>query len=335
MKNAEEDMAPAVEPHPRTPDHMTGRGPLHPSETVRDNPWPGFEWAVALDAEGDCRGALHFSRWLATDSRGHRFRGVHVPPDDGLDAIESASKVRGVLASAHAEGIFDELVQTEADLRPSEALTELEPRPSAGLIVSRRADAEGSAIVRLGGMVRRIAEQASTPVAIVPHDLDVLQVSHGPVLLAVDPHATPSAAARFAAGLALSKGLRLLLVNVANVDSLVTVAQNMDAVEAAYTEAERDAHHRLLEWAAENDLTHAWREVVRGNIRFAVQTAAQRYDASVIVCGTRQRHIVQRLLEPSRALQLARYARRPVVLVPTDDEAEVTAPELAPRAVGA
>ncbi len=326
---------PLHEPHPRRTDTASANVPLHPSEVGSTEHWSDFEWAVALDAEGECRGALQFSRWLATNSRGQRFRGVHVPPDDGVDAIASAQRVRAVITSAHADGIFDALIQTDADLPPVDALTELSPRPSAGLILSRRADASGSALIRLGGMVRRIAEQSSTPVAIVPHDLDLMQMSHGPVVLAVDPESTPDAAAGFAAGLARSKGLRLLLVTVAQVEGFAALSSDMDEVMAAYEQAERNTHEKLLRWAADNGVAQAWREVVRGNVRFAIQTVAQRYDASIIVCGTRQRRILERLLEPSRALELARYARRPVILVPADDEAEATAPVAVPAAAGA
>jgi len=283
-----------------------------------------FNWIVALDERGDCRGAIHFSKWLGSSGEQHRFFGVHVPPDGG-DADETEAQTRAVVKSARAESVFRDIVRTEPNTHPSEILTEIDPSVAAGLVVSRRADTDGPSLIRLGGMVRRIAEHTATPVAIVPHDLGPGQMSTGPVLIAIHPRQTPPDAARFARHLAASKGLQPLLVHVAHVDETGLLNASVDALQDAYARSEAEAAHALEQWAVRNGLASAWRVVVRGDVRFAIQTVAQRHDASMIVCGTRQRSIFARLLEPSRALELARYARRPVVLVPRSDDESVSA----------
>ena len=98
-------------------------------------------------------------------------------------------------------------------------------------------------------MVRRLAHQASTPVAIVPHDLEALQMRRGPVLLAVAPEHTPASAAVVARQLAASKRLDLLLVNVARVDDMAAYSGNAEAFREAYDAAEREATAQTIMWA--------------------------------------------------------------------------------------
>ncbi len=292
-------------------------------------PEPGsdarFNWIVALDARGDCRGALELVKWLAERSDRHRFFGVHVPSEDDAAASESEDRARAVVESAQAGELVEVIVRTRTASAPEDILSEVDPDVAAGLVVSRRADAEGASLLRLGGTVRRLAEQTSTPVAIAPHDLERTQISRGPVLVAVDPEHTPSDVGIFSQHLASSKGLDLMLVNVAHVDDAGLLSASVDALHDAYRRAEREAATELERWAIRHGLASSWRTVVRGDVRFAIQTVAQRHDASVIVCGTRQRNIFSRLIEPSRALEIARYARRPVFLVPRarDEDAEV------------
>lgn len=276
-------------------------------------------WVVPLDADGDARAALEFAKWLRGANAAHHFHGVHVPPAGGLGALGTDTRARGHLDEFAAREILDDIERTEPDIRPSDTLTELDEERLQGLIVTRRADSTDHALVRLGALVRRLAQQASIPVAIVPHDLRQLEVSNGPVLLAVAPEQTPAAAAVLTRQIAASKRLDVLLVNVAQVHDIGAYSGNAEAFREAYEAAEREAEAQTIMWAQQHDLQDAARLIVRGDVRFAVETAARRHDASVIICGTRQRSILHRLVNPSAALEIARYATRPVILVPRND----------------
>ncbi len=252
-------------------------------------------WLVLLGEDESERGAAEFGQWLAEDGATHRV----------------------------------------AEVREPEEQEELpEPGEHGGIVVARRADAASLAFVRLGARVRKMADATSEPLAIVPHDLERAEISMGPVLLAVDPHSTPPSAAAFADDLARSKGLPLLLVHVAPVPLMSGspgMGATMEVLHLAYEAEERQANALRAGWSEAHGLRGARRMVVRGNVRHAIQGVARREDASVLVCGTQQRTVLQRALDPSCALELARYARRPVILVPADDDERQSSPADANR----
>lgn len=251
---------------------------------------------------------------------------MRVPNATALGALTSdTSAARHEIDDEEVRGLLNEVVSTQSDAIPSDMLSDLEQLDGErlrGLIITRRADSTDSSLVRLGALARRLAQKASTPVAIVPHDLRELQMSHGPVLLATAPSHTPASAARLTRQIAAVKRLKVLLVSVAQVEDIGAYSGNAEAFREAYADAERETEAQTIMWAQQNGLEHAWRQIVRGDVRFAVESAARRFDASVVVCGTRQRNILERLLAPSAALEMARYSTRPVILVPNDTRSE-------------
>ncbi len=293
-------------------------------EAANYHPFEPRHWVVPLDAEGDARAALEFAKWLGAGNAYHAFHGVHVPRAGALPSLSTPSERPGI-DDAETRSVLEEVIRTAPDTLPSDTLADLERlhgQAMRGLIITRRADSTDSSLVRLGALARRLAQKASTPVAIVPHDLRELQISQGPVLLAAAPSHTPAAAARLTRQIAAVKRLKVLLVNVAQVEDMGAYSGNAEAFREAYETAEREAEAHTIMWAKQHGLEHAWRQIVRGDVRFAVESAARRFDASVIICGTRQRNILERLLAPSAALEMARYATRPVILVPNDGRSE-------------
>lgn len=289
---------------------------------------PSRDWFVPLDAEGDATAALEFARWLGAGNVQHVFQGVNLTDAPGAvgltgDGDGDAAPYGGSQASSLR--ILDRIVDVDDGASPAGAIEELNERGHAqGLVVPRRADANDPALVRLGSFTRKLVSSAAMPIVIVPHDLHLLQISSGPVMVAVEPGRTPGAAASVAAEIAEAKHLPMVLVTVAQISTAVEFGNDAEELRDAYQLAEREAKADLIAWAAHHGVEKAWRHVVRGDVRFAIEHAARRFDASIIICGTRQRSIVERLLSPSSALELARYSARPVALIPQGVDTHVS-----------
>lgn len=259
-------------------------------------PPASFDWTLVANDEESNRGALQFSIWLTSELGAHEVRLAWESPDLGRPAW------------AHSADPDDTL---------------------RGLIVTRSADLRDDSVIRLGPDARELLTDASCPVFVVPRDLRADLIGRGPIIVAVDPESTPPSVARFAAEVARSKGRSLVLATVANPDPAV-VLNDPQGLDRAYEDARRLAEDELRRWAYTNDLSAADRRVLRGDVRYSVQSFADELDACFVVCGTRQRSAIARLFAPSNALELARYARCPVLVVPPG-EVERLAPVTDPH----
>lgn len=289
----------------RLNDELDAPRPSSPETTgVRTTPdqQPRLRWLIPIDEHAEERAALEFGKWLHADNDAHAFEAVYVPTTGGMpvEAVAEAAKARALAAGADA--VVERFIEAQELQLPTEVLWEVDRRSHTGVVLARRADAQDDAMVRLGGLTRHVALHASALVAVVPHDFEARAKGErrgpglGPVLLAVDPAETPGTALTVARRIARSKERELEL-------GFVPVDGSADA---AALEAWTEAH-------GAGDVPA---RIGRGEVAPTLREMARRIDAALIVAGTGQRSVVSRALRPSVALDLCRFADRPVLLVP-------------------
>jgi len=275
-------------------------------------------WLVPVDEHAEERAALEFAKWLDRGNDQHGFDAVYVPTAGGVPVEAVARRAKVAACEAGADELVDRFVEPEALQLPTEALWERDPDSFTGVIIARRAAKDDDALVRLGGLTRHVALRASAAVAVVPHDLETEGMSAGPVILGVDPEHTPHQALRIADTIASSKATTVSLVHVPTRAPTKPTSDAHDEDDATVQAIRRwaDDAARRAGLAGRGFGEGDQVAIARGEVGPALRAVARRRDACVIVVGTRQRNVLARALRPSVAIELSRFAERPVVMVP-------------------
>jgi nucleotide-binding universal stress UspA family protein len=150
-------------------------------------------------------------------------------------------------------------------------------------------------------------------------------VGPGPIVIALS--ATPDcvAAFRFAQALGARYDRPLLAVNVSAPPNVIGTSPEAGIAwepfplsQSQLDELEQSHSESLRQWCAEHDLQLPPRlHMGYGPPATVIEQVADRHDACMIVCGTRQLGLGQRIFNSSTATDLAAHSARPVLVVPT------------------
>jgi nucleotide-binding universal stress UspA family protein len=289
---------------------------------------PGAQkWIVGLDLRERSQGALRFAAWMAAHG-GDRLVALHVLEDDELrvalrwhhldevlagarQASEAAIDAAGVRASLDAIDVLQGKTAEDALISAREA------QHAYGIVIGRNAPREGMRAVRLGRVARRVLRTLSSPVVVVPPDLDDASIGKGPVLLGCDLDDACAAAATFARGFAQRFGRGLELAHIAAMpDAHGSQYLPVETVTKIRDEHTRTAEQQLAAWAASHGLDDATRTVRLGNIADGLLELSRERDALAIVLGSRRLSALERWLLTSAGTDLASHASCPVAVVP-------------------
>jgi nucleotide-binding universal stress UspA family protein len=195
-------------------------------------------------------------------------------------------------------------------------------RDAGGLVIERVGPIDGWSLQSLGRVARRILRDAPSPVLVVPPDLELELDFRGPILAAITPEEHCVAAASMARRLSILLDLPLRLAHVACGPSALAMAPVVAEISYALVmagggEMEEGARADVTGWVAEQGLgPYPLRVEESSDVAAKLQEIAQDEGASMIVCGSRQLSLAERILQSSVASDLAGGARSPVLIVP-------------------
>jgi nucleotide-binding universal stress UspA family protein len=272
-------------------------------------------------------GALEFAGWLCSHSRSEaqqQLGAVHVldarlgnllrtdlheqmteRTRQELCAALEQSKATTCMTDAHVvedispeTGILEVLASSEAD----------------ALIIGRRAKRENHALVRLGRVARRLLRRLPRPVVVVPPDLDATAIGDGALVLASDLGTSSLAAARFARRVADELSRELVVVHVDLTFEMIPTFWGEPAIVMPVT---RRIPMDVDDWARSAGIEPVRTLLAEGGAIENVLDLGRAEHAPLIVCGSRQLDLLDRVFASSMASDLARLADRAVAVVPT------------------
>lgn len=307
------------------------------------------EWIVGMDLTAHSHGAVRFARWLQERSpREQQLRGVYVGstttierelPGPGLPGERACTMMRAAAESLGAASAFTAFEAVPSD-EPEEVLARVAQEHAAdGLVIGRAGAAGEWSLVSLGRVARRLLRHVPRPVVVVPPDLDVAALGHGPVVISAAPVDHAISAIRCGRALAERLDLPVLLVHVipdpatypvVGADPTATVASAEQASSLLdQARVRMAAEHALRQWLREHGLGDPPVRAEPGRKAWTLLDVARGVQASMIVCGSRRLSLVERVFESSVGTELAARADRPVMVVPPQQEEAASQP-LAP-----
>lgn len=290
-----------------------------------------MRWVVGVDLRPHSHGAINFAAWLhANDKTGQvTLEALHViesrlfelpeaPPRAELigrakqATIAALTARRAVDAFAHIDAIeADDVIDT---LAAAGALAS-----TTGIIIGRRAADSDDRVIRLGKVARRLLRRLDSPVFVVPPDLERAHIGAGPIVCAVDLDQHGVDVARFGElfGEAIGRPARL-----------VHVVDKGDPIGMEYlpeitwtdlrTRARETGQAALAKWREDAGLT-AYTLLAEGQTVPKLISAARELDACMILCGSRQLSLAQRMWMSSIGSSLAAAAHLPVGVIPSPE----------------
>lgn len=184
-----------------------------------------------------------------------------------------------------------------------------------GMIIGRAAPRQGHRVVRLGSTARRVLRTLPMPVMVVPADMPRSDIGSGPVVLGVDLERRSIAAAKLAFDLAA--GLERGVITV-HVDSwYLVIPDHIGGGAVVFPREPRRTPGDVSRWLAEIGLPDPTEiQIGDGDVVERLTDEAARQSSPLIVVGSRELDVVERVFSSSVASALARNADRPVLVVP-------------------
>lgn len=292
---------------------------------------PNFSWLVGLDLRPRSAGALTLAKWMHAHSdpkRFHSFKGLHVveTPVVPVDALatrgvagKAAEKAAAeMLESSGLSDVFDEVTVEETDTAADALYLRADDDSVDGLLVGRRGTKDGKGLVRLGRVARRLTRRLPKPLVVVPPDLE--SIGAGPIVVATDATKSSDGAANFALALAATLGRSLVFASSVGLNDAVVglayvpVATWKDVQQGTL----RQVRQRLDKWLDERNLGAHESRILEGATVIELAHLGQELDACMIVCGSRELSVVERLFSASTGTALAGMAAQAVAIVPPD-----------------
>lgn len=224
---------------------------------------------------------------------------AELPGPDAMDE-RTCDDVRAVVREILRDGADN--VSVEAGRGPAApALLGVAARTGADMLVLGARGLGGFAGLLLGSVSQQCVEHSPCPVVVLRdgHDL-----AAGPIVIALDGSEGAHRALEWTIDLAEATGWDIVAVHASG-----TGANNATL---------NAARHDLEQWCApikRRGMAHEIR-IESGDARAVIVQAADEADASLLVVGTRGLGAVQGLLLGSVAGYIARYATRPIAVIP-------------------
>jgi nucleotide-binding universal stress UspA family protein len=298
---------------------------LHGADAALRPKLSRMRWLIGVELRERDRGALSMGAWLHAQpfAEPTELVAVHVideriwGPRDVAEALRPSAE-RALARELESLGPSSGLVSARVVAAPSVAsglarmARELE---CDGMVIGRAAPRRGRQIVRLGSTARRILRELPMPVMVVPADMPRADIGAGPLVLGVDLERSSVAAARLTFDLAagLERG-----VVVVHVDSWYLVIPDYVGGGAVVMPREpRRVPADVSSWVERNGLPQPTEiQIGDGDVVERLIDEASRVAAPIVVVGSRELDVVDRVFSSSVASALARNADRAVLVVP-------------------
>lgn len=258
-----------------------------------------LRWAArTASARGD--GLRAVTAWQYPARAGSPIGPTELPAAEEMDR-QSDERLRAVLREELEEAA--EHVEVEVGRGPTASvLLGAAARPGVVMLVLGARGLGGFDGLRMGSVSQQCVEHSPCPIVVMRGD--PLAVD-GPIVVGLDGSDGSTRALEWAIDLATATGSEIIAVHVPH-------STDGTKVFEVATEA-------LDQWCAplrDREVAHEMR-VEAGDARTALEHAADVTDASLLVVGTRGLGTVRGLLLGSVAGYIARYAKRPIAVVPS------------------
>jgi len=282
-----------------------------------------MRWLLGIDLRDRGRGALNMAAWLRDQPfpEPTELVAVHVideriwGPHDVAEALRPSAEraLERELMSLGSNRVSARVV-TAPSVEIGLAGVAKEMGCDA-LLIGRAAPRRGRRLVRLGSTARRILRELPLPVMVVPADMPRSDLGAGPLVLGVELDRSSVAAARLAQELAVALHRELTVVHV---DSWYLVIPDYVGGGAVVMPREpRRTPADVSAWAKRHHLAApAEIQIGDGDVVERLMDEAQSVSAPMIVVGSRELDVVERVFSSSVASALASHADRPVLVVP-------------------
>jgi nucleotide-binding universal stress UspA family protein len=284
-----------------------------------------MHWMVGIDPWNLSAGAVAWARFVAKRAPRERFVGAHVlafdlselfaKVDPKAKAGDVPPYVERLLDPLRDDPTFSEVGIVVSSTAEDGLQAAAADRGCEALVIGRRKPTEGKAVVRLGGVARKLLRALPNPVVVVPPDES--EFSDGPVLVATSLTHASEGATRFGAAMARLLGLDLLVTTVA-VPPAIALYMPGEDWSPVVEENVRTAQRKLGDWTTQYDLGEARRSVVEGAVAPRLREVAQTAGASMLVVGSRRLSTIDRIFASSVGSELAASAPMPVAVVPPE-----------------
>jgi nucleotide-binding universal stress UspA family protein len=303
-----------------------------------------MKWLIETNLGPRSAGAIAFGHWL-----GRRYLdrqdivAIHVAPKaaaplgrrdyhgTGSRGARVRATVRAKVEPWRGPRVFDEVLVRENE-DPARVVQDVAEQPDFDvLVVGRVGASDGRSLINLGRTTRRVLGAMPSPVLVVPPDLDVGELDHGPIVVGVTPDEAAASAAHFCRRLARVLGLPLQLVHVVPPSEGIRPAAVDPAVGFAVvsasrrTAAERGAAG-IEGWIRAQGLQELPLRIESGDPVEVLMSVGTELGATILACGSHEHSWAARLLGTSVASHLAAHADRPVLAVPVGYVSDVPAP---------
>jgi nucleotide-binding universal stress UspA family protein len=291
-----------------------------------------MRWVVGLDLRPHSHGAINFASWLrANDKHPDQLRidGLHVVEarlfnlphgkshaevvGDALKAARVAVSVRGASDAFSSIDVVESIPLLEGGGDVVDVLTTAAKLATTdAIILGRRAAGQDGALIRLGKVARKLLRRLPAPTFVVPPDLELQHIGPGPIVCAVELDERGAAVAHFGERLAKRLGRSARLVHVIdNGDPIGLQYLPEGTWDDLHVRQRDDAQNQIVRWRDAAGLT-AYTLLAQGQTVPRLISAARELDACMILCGSRQLSLAERMWISSVGSSLAAAAHLPV-----------------------
>ncbi|KIG18370.1 Universal stress protein family 4 [Enhygromyxa salina] len=296
-----------------------------------------MRWVVGLDLRPHSHGAINFAQWLrAHDKQPEQLRidGLHVVEarmfnlpggKSRAEVVGDALKAARVAVSVrNASEAFDSVNVVESIPSVDRGVVDVLSTAAGlwitdGIILGRRGPGEHGALIRLGKVARNLLRKLPAPTFVVPPDLELAHVGPGPILCAVQLDARGVEVARYAERLARRLGRSARLVHVIDTGDPIGLQYLPEGSwDDLHARQRDDAQDKIVQWRDAAGLT-AYTLLAQGQTVPRLVSAARELDACMILCGSRQLSLAERMWISSVGSSLAAAAHLPVGVIPSSE----------------
>ncbi len=270
---------------------------------------------------------MRWGSWLSRRStRPMRLTALHVGEVEELREAHpglGSPRVRAreaTLASLGAVGVqdeFDDVGVVDNDSAVDALLTSASGHGTRGLILGRNQPKDSWSLVSLGEVARKTLRASDEPVFVVPPDYEP-PANPGPIAVGVSPCDDASAALKVAE--ALGQALRLpfeavhVVPNVARFATAGAPVMYAGAGDMQGT-VQEDSRAAVERWMQENGSVCPL-HIEIGDAAETLEVTAKRLGATMLVTGSRQLSIIERIFHRSVGSSLAAMSHVPTLVVP-------------------
>jgi nucleotide-binding universal stress UspA family protein len=283
-----------------------------------------MRWLVGIDLGGRSGGALQMARWLVRTAKmpvqlviAHVIDERMWGPSDVAAALRPSAE-RALAQELAAVDLSAATVTTHVVTARTvvDGLAELAAAHACdGMILGRIAQSRGRGLVRLGSVARRSLRRLPRPVMIVPPDFSADTIGAGALVLGTDLADDSRSAGRLALRLADDLARALVIVHVD--PSYVFIPDYVGGGGIVLPRAPRHVRADVEAWARACDLETSTVRLADGPIVEHLIVEGERESAPMLVVGSRELALDERIFSSSVGSDLARLADRPVLVVPT------------------